>query len=156
LLAVIVGTVFGTDELGAVITGYTDLDEEMFCGECVMDTLYKRCVEDKAVAQGALFSRRLELRGNRDLISCSVCPQNPPRGHWCYVKCGRRRRLTFTDERTERFLVEKELLQQAAQNCYEANAENPRLACWALREISRSQFEAVGILCGSLNAACCM
>lgn len=69
MLAVIVGTVFGTDELGAVITGYTDLDEEMFCGECVMDTLYKRCVEDKAEARGMLEERR-ELRGDRRLCPC--------------------------------------------------------------------------------------
>jgi hypothetical protein len=129
LLAVIVGTVFGIDELGAKIVGYKA--DGKFCSDADMDFLYEECVVDKALIRGAkLGPRRLELRGsNRDRqLSCSKCPDNPPRGTWCFVKCSRRR-LTFTDEHPEKALVTKGLIEKDANICYDKKAEDPRYAC---------------------------
>jgi hypothetical protein len=63
----------------------------------------------------ATFYRKL-------LNHCAGCGGGSyPRGHWCFVMCSGpgRRSLTVTDEQahTERFLVEKGHVQQAANEC---------------------------------------
>jgi hypothetical protein len=56
-----------------------------------MATLLKGCVEDKAVALGAVLEEeRRELRSNRR----SACPPTACTGQWCfYIGCGRLRLL---------------------------------------------------------------
>jgi hypothetical protein len=133
-LAVIVGTGFGFDELGAQIQGYKG--DEHFCKDKVYKKLFEECVVSKAVENGAnLGPRRLELRGNRDLLSCSMCPDNPWRGHWCFVKCGiGRRRLTFTDEHPERILVARGKIQKDANDCLHEKADEAEYACLGDKE----------------------
>jgi hypothetical protein len=83
LLALIVGTVCG-DEIAARVTGFTEDGD--YCPTRVLDKLYDDCVVDEAVALGASFEHRRELRDSRDLFfNCGICPTNPPLGHWCYV-----------------------------------------------------------------------
>jgi hypothetical protein len=57
----------------------------------LMATLLKGCVEDKAVALGAVLEEeRRELRSNRR----SACPPTACTGQWCfYIGCGRLRLL---------------------------------------------------------------
>jgi hypothetical protein len=121
LLAAIVGTVFGKNELGAEIQGFK-ADSE-FCSNDVMDELYELCVEIPALDFGAVLTRRLTLRGDRHL-SCSLCPPDPLRGQWCYVKCSsRRRRLTAPDDN-----VVKGQIQKAANDCFDEKAQEPAYA----------------------------
>jgi hypothetical protein len=76
--------------------------------------------------------RRLELRGSRDLQSCSVCP---PKGHWCWVKCGYGdRRLTLADEHLDRRLVDQGQIQIAARNCYEEKAAMTEYQCLGIAD----------------------
>jgi hypothetical protein len=119
LLATLVGTVCGT-ELGAEIQGVTT--SESCCTPTEEHVLYKECVEDVAVSLGVVLSRRLELRGNRELQNhCTGCDDSVsyPMGHWCFVMCSSRRHLTVADEHvhTDRFLVSKGQVQQAANAC---------------------------------------
>jgi hypothetical protein len=80
LLALFVGAVRG-GHLDAEVQGFK-LNED-YCTTSVYDELYEECVVTTAEALGAVFDRRLELRGSRGLQSCSICPPNPPKGHLC-------------------------------------------------------------------------
>jgi hypothetical protein len=132
LLALIVGSVSGTVLEVAAVTGIAQVVNGAFvtdaggngatCDPCVMANLYKRCVENPAVARGFLEERR-ELRGDRRLCP-TVCPgsgYNGP-GSWCYTMGCSLRRLTFADEHSERSLVVVDELQQAALVCYQEKA----------------------------------
>jgi hypothetical protein len=120
LLATLVGAVCGT-ELGAEIQGVTT--SESCCTSEQEQILYQECVEDVAVSLGVVLSRRLELRGNRELQAnhCTGCDDSftYPLGHWCFVMCSSRRHLAVADEHvhTERFLVSKGQVQQGANAC---------------------------------------
>jgi hypothetical protein len=131
LLAVWLGAVCGA-ELGASIQGVVTTEEP--CSEAVEEVLYKECVEDVAVSMGVVLSRRLELRGNRELQSqpshcyggcCAKCSNCNcyPRGTYCYTMCSRKRRLTVTDEHTARFLVATGEIQMAANECLDRKIE---------------------------------
>jgi hypothetical protein len=63
-LAAVFGAVCGT-ELGATIMGVTTGTDP--CSADDEDVLYEDCVVDVAIAMGVNLSRRLELRGNREL-----------------------------------------------------------------------------------------
>jgi hypothetical protein len=119
LLAAIVGAVRGT-HLDARIRGVTTSGDP--CTPEQDQELYQVCVEDIFVSMGGELDRRLELRGGeRKLPTCSQCePYMFVAGHWCWTYCTARRRLTVADEeaRTERFLVSREELQQAATECF--------------------------------------
>jgi hypothetical protein len=136
LLALILGSVSGIHLEDATVTGSTEVvngayvldgTNEATCSDCLMNNLYKRCVEDPAVARGFAVQRR-ELRGNRRLCP-SYCPAQRFRGQWCWYKCDTRRRLKFADEDSERSLVVVDELQQAALVCYQEKAEDPLFAC---------------------------
>jgi hypothetical protein len=132
LLALIVGTACG-DEIGATIEGITA--DESYCPAAVLDNLYDECVVDTAVDLGASFDRRLELRGSRDLGDiCDTCPEEAKtlKGHWCYVKCGtkrRSRRLTLANEHPDRRLTTQGEIQEAARDCYEEKRGMPKYKC---------------------------
>jgi hypothetical protein len=127
LLTLIVGTVCG-DEIGARITGFTN--DGKYCPAHVLDNLYDECVVETAVALGASFDRRLELRGSRDLSPCDACPEAAKQmfGHWCYVMCPKRR-LTLADEDPDRRLTNQGEIQQAARTCYDEKAALPKYKC---------------------------
>jgi hypothetical protein len=125
LLAAMFGTVDGVD-IGAKIRGVTSMGESCSAEDELV--LYKECVEDVAVSKGIDLSRRLELRGNRELQTgsmcgrcCDGCPDCNcyPRGTWCFTYCSTGRRLTVADEEahTERFLLALGLIQQEANEC---------------------------------------
>jgi hypothetical protein len=150
LLALIVGSVSGIDSLQARVTGSSQLDAAGIaiddpstgygtsCDSCTMDNLYKRCVEDTAIARGAVLeAERRELRGNR-LLCPSVCTaQYLYRGHWCWYR-GCHRRLTLADEISERSLLLASSvlseIQDAAQLCYEEKTADPMFACLGAKE----------------------
>jgi hypothetical protein len=119
LATTMIGAVCGA-ELGAEIQGVTTSGS--FCTEEEEQILYQECVEDVAVSLGVVLSRRLELRGNRELQTdhCSGCGSGTyPPWHWCFVMCSTRRRLTVADEHVhpDRLLVAKGQIQQAANAC---------------------------------------
>jgi hypothetical protein len=126
LLAAFLNVAIGA-ELGAEIMGVTT--SESYCTEGEQEILYQECVEDVAVSMGVVLSRRLELRGDRELQwnFCSGCANDVayPAGHWCFVMCSNRRRLTITDEHVnpDRFLVAKGQIQQAANACLDLKIE---------------------------------
>jgi hypothetical protein len=134
LLALIVGTVCG-DEIGAIITGITNDGET--CPTSVLDNLYNECVVDTAVALGASFDRRLELRGSRDLSVCDVCPDAARQlfGHWCYFVCPWNRRLTLANEHPDRRLTNQGKIQKAARDCYEDKRAMPKYKCLGERDL---------------------
>jgi hypothetical protein len=125
LLAAMIGVAFGA-QLGAEIQGVTDHGRSCTVEE--EHALYKECVEDVAVSLGVVLSRRLELRGNRELQfnHCSGCGSGTyPPWHWCFVMCSTRRLLEVTDEqalltvtdRNDFYSVAKGQIQQAANVC---------------------------------------
>jgi hypothetical protein len=135
LLAALLHTVCGA-EISASIQGVVTTEEP--CSEAVEEVLYKECVEDVAVSMGVVLSRRLELRGNRELQSqpshCyGACCQNCsdcdcyPKGHYCWWMCSNKedRRLRLTDEHihTARFLVATGEIQMAANECLDRKIE---------------------------------
>jgi hypothetical protein len=134
VLGLIVGIVLG-DKIDVRITGISYIDDDKPCSITDLETLYDECVVKKAVLLGASFERRLELRGSRDLQSCSVCPPNPPKGHWCWVKCGYgKRRLTLADEHPDRRLANQGRIQIAARNCYEEKAAMTEYQCLGIAD----------------------
>jgi hypothetical protein len=91
------GAVCGV-QIGARIEGVTTAEEP--CSLAVEEMLFEECVEGVAISLGVDLSRRLELRGNRELqvYHCSACePKHYWRGSWCFTMC-QSRRLTLTDE----------------------------------------------------------
>jgi hypothetical protein len=133
LLALIVGSVSGTVLVGVRVRGSTEVDVvsgdyvmadgiEATCDPCVMDNLYKRCVEDPAVARGAVVAARRGLRDDRRLCpsACTSGQYYTGVGSWCYTlhfDC--LRRLTLAEEHSERVLVVLSELQDAALVCYQ-------------------------------------
>jgi hypothetical protein len=121
LLVAMVGVVCGA-ELGAEIQGVTA--SGIFCTAEQQQELYQECVEDVAVSMGIVLSRRLELRGDRELqyLFCSGCGGGTyPRGHYCFVYCSARRRLTVVDDADEH--VAKGQIQKAANDCLDLKIE---------------------------------
>jgi hypothetical protein len=130
LLAAMVCAVCGV-EIGARIQGVVTAEEP--CSDEVEEVLWEECVEGVAISLGVDLSRRLELRGSRELQSsvCSTCCQKCggdcgcyPRGTYCFTKCTSRR-LTVTDEQahTARFLIASGLVQKAANDCLDRKIE---------------------------------
>jgi hypothetical protein len=132
LTAMVFDVVFGA-QLGAEIQGVTDRGSS-----CTVEkdrALYKECVEDVAVSMGIVLSRRLELRGNRELVNgCRGCADDQayPTGHWCFVMCSTRRLLTTTDDQalltvtdgtTDFYSVEEGNIQRAANACLDLKIE---------------------------------
>jgi hypothetical protein len=118
LLAAMVGVVCGV-ELGAEIQGVTTGDS---CTVTKELDLYTECVEDVAIDLGLYGGRRLEqqLRGDRELQSfCAGCPPGYyPAGHFCFVMCSGRRRLSDADERLlSSDSVAKGQIQKGANEC---------------------------------------
>ena len=133
LLAAMLGAVCGAD-IGAKIMGVVTTEEP--CSASVEDVLWEECVEDVAISMGVdLSSRRLELRGDRELQGnpcskcCAECATGDctcwPRGTYCFTMCTRRRRLTVTDEQahTARFLVSSGQIEKAANECLDRKIE---------------------------------
>jgi hypothetical protein len=134
VLGLIVGIVLG-DEIDVRITGISHIDDEEPCSTTDLNILYNECVVKEAVLLGALFERRLELRGCRDLQSCSICHPDPPKGHWCWVKCGHsKRRLTLASEHLDGRLVNQGQIQVAARNCYEEKAAMTEYQCLGIAD----------------------
>jgi hypothetical protein len=133
LLAAMIATVCGAP-LGAELQGVTDGDS---CSDAVIEELYETCVVDVAVALDldVTHTRRLELRGNRELQNlCRGCYGTYNYPHWCAVMgCGggRRRHLTIDDEHVhpERFLYTKGEIEQAANNCLRKEITEEGLTC---------------------------
>jgi hypothetical protein len=129
------GAVCGA-EIGAKISGVVTAEEP--CSDEVEEVLWEECVEGVAIDMGVdlNLSRRLELRGNRELPSsmCGACRQKCaggdggcyPRGHYCFTKCSsQHRRLTVTDEQahTARFLISTGKIRKAAKECLDRKIE---------------------------------
>jgi hypothetical protein len=128
-------------EIGVKIFGVTN-DRDP-CSEEEEEVLYKECVEDVAVSMGLNLSRRLELRGNRELqtgSTCTTCCQYCPScimincypvGTWCFTYCSPRR-LVEADEHLhppERLLVVKGQIQNAAYGCLKRKIEKEDYEC---------------------------
>jgi hypothetical protein len=157
LLALVLGSAVGIDVFEANVwgasasglggaLGYVPAEGDTdfpggTCDTCIMNGLFERCVNNKAVARGAVLTppstARRELRGNRRLCP-SYCPERRYVGQWCWVKCGGGRRLTFADEvSSERSLFESSDLlevQTAAQKCYEEAAAKEEFSCLGAKE----------------------
>jgi hypothetical protein len=131
LLTAMIGAVCGA-HLGAKIQGVTS--SGVPCTEKEEHELYTECVEEVAVSKGVVLSRRLELRGNRELQTTNHCggcqPQNDWRGCWCFTMCGSRR-LTVADEHvhTARFLVATGQIEQAAGECLLQKSTTEKYKC---------------------------
>jgi hypothetical protein len=141
LLAIVVGTVYG-DEIDVTLTGIT-VDED-FCSTTVLDSLFEECVVATAELLGAVFHHGggRELRGSRNLPSCAVCPPDPPKGHWCYVMCSNRRRLTFLAILDPVQLVVNQVqVQLEARSCYQDKAAMPDYHCLGVSDDIEIQVE---------------
>jgi hypothetical protein len=134
LLALFVGAVRGDNHFVAEVQG-VKLDE-VYCTPTEYNDLYEECIVAVAKAHGVEFDRRrLELRGSRGLQSCSICPPNPPRGHWCYVKCGGYdgyRRLQADEENAD--TTTQTEIQEEAAGCYAEKAAMPAYSCLGAAE----------------------
>jgi hypothetical protein len=90
--------------------------------------IYETCVVEVAKHLGVNLSRRLELRGDRELqVSyCQSCYPgvNYPRGTYCFTVCGPDRRLAVSHEHTERFLCSRGKIREAAYDCIEKKIED--------------------------------
>jgi hypothetical protein len=133
LLALIVGTVFGGD-IDLKVSGFTE--DGIFCNTTVHEVLYEECVVDKAIALGASFDRRLELRGDRDLqyLNCDSCSyeMKQKKGYWCYYLCTENRsgrRLTITNVNADGGEVNHCRFTAAAKECYLKKAEKVEYQC---------------------------
>jgi hypothetical protein len=130
LLAAMASAVCGI-HLGAEIQGVTTIGDP--CSEEVTAALYDECVVDEAIALGVpvTHTRRLELRGSRELQTtnhCGACQGHYEYPHWCVVmKCVPRfyRHLTIADENvhTERMLYTRGQIEQAANTCLDRKIE---------------------------------
>jgi hypothetical protein len=140
LLALISGTVYG-DEIDVTITGFT-VDED-FCSTTVLDALFKECVVATAERLGAVFHHGgRELIGSRKLPSCAVCPPNPPKGHWCYVMCSNRRRLThLAILDPAKLVVNQGQIQFAARKCYQDKTAMPDYHCLGISDDIKIKVE---------------
>jgi hypothetical protein len=119
-------------KIGARISGVVTAEEP--CSDEVEEVLWEECVEGVAIDMGVDLSRRLELRGNRELQQssmCTACCQKCgggcgcyPRGTYCFTYCTSRR-LTITDEQahTARFLISTGQIQKAANECLDRKIE---------------------------------
>jgi hypothetical protein len=131
LLAAMIGAVCG-EQIGAEIQGVTNSGE--LCQEKEKQELYKECVEKVAVAKGLVHSRRLELRGNRELQTtnhCTGCVGVYPLPSWCSVMCGTRRRLTVADEHVHaaRILVATGEIADAVVGCLRQKSAKEEYKC---------------------------
>jgi hypothetical protein len=121
LLAAIFSAARGAS-VGAEVMGVTNIDVEP-CSKEDQDFFYQKCVLEVAVAEGVVLSRRLEVRGERDLQAggtcsgCGTCPECYPRGHFCYTWCQPKRRLTLTDVTEEAANISKGRIQKGANDC---------------------------------------
>jgi hypothetical protein len=118
------GAVCGA-QIDARIEGVTTAEEP--CSLAVEEMLFEECVEDVAISLGVDLSRRLELRGNRELqvYHCRACePKHFWRGSWCFTMC-QSRRLTLTDEQahTARSLIATGKIEQGANECLDRKIE---------------------------------
>jgi hypothetical protein len=120
ITAAMFGAVRGA-EVGAEVQGLTNIDVDPCSTEDQVVILYQECVINVAVSLGLVLSRRLQVRGDRDLSVCSgcgSCPECYPKGHFCYVWCHSSRRLTLTDNVTdEAARIVKGQIQQGANDC---------------------------------------
>jgi hypothetical protein len=140
LLALFLGAVRGT-HIDAEVQG-VKLDEN-YCTPSVYDELYAECVVTTAEALGVVFDRRLELRGSRGLqYSCSVCPPNPPKGHWCWVKCGYATRRLEEKETKEERKEAKELERKESKEAKEEENEAKELEKIEANEAKEEEREA--------------
>jgi hypothetical protein len=89
------------------------------CSTEDQEVFYQECVLDVAVSLGVVLSRRLQVRGDRDLnhrSGCGPCPECYPKGHFCYVWC-QPSRLTLTNVTDEAAHIAKGQIQQGANIC---------------------------------------
>jgi hypothetical protein len=127
LLAAMAGAVRGA-EVGAEVQGFTKIDVDP-CSAEDQEMFYQKCVLQVAVSKGVVLSRRLEVRGDRDLGMCSgcgPCPECYPKGHFCYTWCQPKRRLTLTDVTDvtdEAAHIVKGQIQKAANECLDNKIE---------------------------------
>jgi hypothetical protein len=131
LLTAMIGAVCG-EQLGAEIQGVTPGGS--FCSDDDQEALYDECVKAVAVSMGVVLSRRLELRGNRELQTnhCSGCGSGSyPPYHWCFLMCGTRRRLTVADEHVHaaRILVATGAIEEAAVGCLREKITTEEYTC---------------------------
>jgi hypothetical protein len=131
LLAAMIGAVCG-EQIGAEIQGVTPGGS--FCSDDDQEALYDECVKAVAVSMGVVLSRRLELRGNRELQTnhCSGCGSGSyPPYHWCFLMCGTRRRLTVADEHVHaaRILVATGEIADAVVGCLRQKSAKEEYKC---------------------------
>jgi hypothetical protein len=125
LLAAMIGAVCGV-EIGAEIVYKvgepSDVVVDPPCSTEKENIIYETCVVEVAKRLGINLSRRLELRGGRELTTislCSFCRGSYPRGTYCFTRCTFNRRLTVSDEHTQRFLCSQGKVKRAADDCIE-------------------------------------
>jgi hypothetical protein len=121
LLATMAGAVRGA-HVGAEVQGVTNIDVGP-CSSEHQEMFYQKCVLEVAVSKGVGLSRRLGVRGERDLQTggvcsgCGPCPKCYPRGHFCYTWCQRNSRLTLTNVTDETAHIVKGQIQRGANDC---------------------------------------